>query len=135
MNDELNFYLRGVPQLLRNALSKVENHVSGSGNLEDIPTETIYEDFIQTAEDIITAADFMVHTLEIMAENLDLPDPGPIPGARLKPRLAFTHADKNKITRFTLISARQILRSHFDTVHPLAADIADICYEHFEEQN
>ena len=128
-----NFWLRTVPTSLRHALSELKEHVSESGNLEDLPTEAIYEDFIQTAEEIITAADHMVHALEEMAKNIDLPDPGPIAGARLKPHLAFTHADKNKITRFALIRARQILRSHFDTVHPLAAGVADKCYEYFEE--
>ena len=117
-----------MPKLLEYAQSALEKHVSGSGNLEDVPTEAIYEDFIQTAEEIITAANHMVKTLEIMAEKLDLPDPDPgsIPGARLKPRLGFTHADKNKIASKALISARQILRSHFDTVDPLAAEVADI---------
>ena len=133
MNDGLNTYLRTVPTLLGYAQSALEKHVSGSGDLEDVPTEDTYEDFIQTANDIINAAVNMVNTLEIMAENLDLPDPGPIAGARLKPRLDFSHRDKNKITRFALISARQILRSHFDTVHPLAAEVADKCYEYFEE--
>ena len=129
MNDGLNFYLRTVPTLLGHASSTLGNHISVSGNLEEVPTETIYEEFLQATVDIINAAANMANTLKIMAEEIDLPEPGPIAGARLKPRLGFDHAEKNEIVIKALISARQILNSHFDTVDHLAAEVADILSE------
>ena len=110
--------------MLRDALSELEEHVSSHGNLEDIPNEAIYEDFLQIAEDIISTAAYIAKTLKTMSEEIDLPEPDRIAGVRLKPRLAFTHTEKNEIVYLTLVSARQILRSHFDTVHPLAKKIA-----------
>lgn len=129
MNDELNFYLRTVPHLLGYASSTLGSHISVSGNLEEVPTEIIYEDFLQATVDIINAAVNMANTLKIMAEDIDLPEPGPIAGARLKPRLGFDHTEKNEIVSKALVSARQILNSHFDTVQPLAAEVADILSE------
>ena len=107
----------------------VEKHISVHGELEDTPTETTYEEFVQATEDIITAASHMAKTLTIIAEDIDLPEPGPIAGAVDKPRLGFAYAEKDEIVFKALVSASQILRSYFDTVQPLAAEIADILSE------
>ena len=133
MNDELNFYLRTVPKSLGYALSTLEKHISAHGEIEDTPTETTYEEFVQATEDIITAASHMAKTLKIIAEEIDLPEPGPIAGAALKPRLGFDHAEKDEIVFKALVSARQILRSYFDTVQPLAAEVADVLSETSED--
>ena len=129
VNDELNLYLRTVPNLLRHASSALGEHISASGNLEDVPTEAVYEEFLQATVDIINAGANMAKTLKIMAEEIHLPEPGPIAGAALKPRLGFDHVEKNEIVYKALVSARQILNSHFDTVQPLAAEVADILSE------
>ena len=133
MNNELNSYLRTVPNLLGHASSTLEKHISAQGELEDTPTETTYNEFVQAAEDIITAASHMAKTLKIIAEEIDLPEPGPIAGAALKPRLGFDYAEKDEIVFKALVSARQILRSYFDTVQPLAAEVADILSETSED--
>lgn len=133
MNDELNFYLRIVPNLLRNALSRLEEHLSSRGNLENIPNEAIYEDFLQIAEDMINTAAYMAKTLKTMSEKIDLQGTDHIEGPRLKPRLAFTHTEKNEIVNLTLESAKQILRSPFEPIDPLAVEIVTTCYDNLEE--
>ena len=96
MNDELNLYLRTVPKSLGYALSTLEKHISAHGEIEDTLTETTYEEFVQATEDIITAASHMAKTLKIIAEEIDLPEPGPIAGAALKPPPRFRSCRKGR---------------------------------------
>lgn len=121
--------------VVQKILSETLSNLNTIGSPEDIPTEATYDDLLETTQRLITAVQFLTDELKTMAEGLDLPEPGPIAGAEGKLRLGLDHTYKNRIASMVLISARQILCSHYDTVHPYAEAIADICHEVIEQNN
>ena len=138
MNNELDelekirFYLSPVLGLLERTVSVLEEPIRELKTNGEAPNETTYESLQEEIENIINAAVHMAKSLKIIAENLSLPEKSDIPGPARQHRLDITEIEKHEIVDMTLVSAIEILRSHFDTVSDLALDITETCQEYQE---
>lgn len=134
MNDILNSYLNIVPKSLRDAISELENQHSRLNRSGNIPTQDIYQELLYTTQRIAAAASNMTEVLKEIAENTDLPEPGPIAGAARKVNLGFTHTEKAEVAQQVLASANQILGSHDRLVPPIVAEVAALFYDFPKEE-
>ena len=107
-------------------MSDLERQIEELDRSGGFPTQAIYEELLYTTQSIVSVAVNMTEAIKRMAENLNLPEPGPLAGAARKVNLGLPHAQKDEIARRALISARQILGSNDRLIDSLAAEVADI---------
>lgn len=127
------FYLKLVLDRTQEDLPELRNWVE---SLKSEQLDIDYELYDEVRNHIGQMIWNVIHAIEGLKEisnNIDMPVPGPIAGAALKPRLDLSPSIKDEIARIVLVCAGQILRSDFDTVSFLSQEISDICEEHIRK--
>ena len=130
---DATFYFKTTLRRIEDNLPELRQWVDGLQSEQLDINFDLYEEVRNHIGDIIWIAINLLDGLKELSDDIDLPEPGPIAGARLKRRLSLTIPEKDKIVRIVLASASQILRSDFDTVSDLSGEITDLCEEYIKE--